>query len=95
MRLVSAMVAIWLLAACATSPPVQEMSDARQALQAAIDAGAQERDPAAVRRAERLLQQAGDKLDAGRYRKAREMAQEARQAARAVLADEESELVGP
>jgi outer membrane murein-binding lipoprotein Lpp len=91
MRLVFAAAAVLLLVACATSPPVQEMSDARQALQAAIEAGAQERDPAAVERVERLLERAGERLDKGEYRRARQMAGEARQTARALLPDGESE----
>lgn len=91
MRLVFAAAVVWLLVACATSPPVQEMSDARQALQAAIEAGAQERDPAAVERVERLLERAGERLDEGEYRRARRMAGEARQTARSLLPDGESE----
>ena|SRR5438128_11941125 len=54
-------VALLLLAACAT-PPVQEMSDARQAVDAAIESGATRAAPekmgsaqAALKMAERLL----------------------------------------
>jgi len=54
-------VASLLLAAC-TTPPVQEMSDARQAVEAATEAGASQAAPekmaaaqAALRMAERLL----------------------------------------
>ncbi|MFO8156060.1 MAG: DUF4398 domain-containing protein [Pseudomonadota bacterium] len=93
MRLVFTVAVVWLLMACATSPPVQEMSDARQALQAAIDAGAQERDPVAVERAERLLERAGERLDEGQYRQARQMAGEARRTARALLLESGSEPV--
>ena len=43
--LIVSLVAI-VIAACATAPPVQEMSDARQAIAAAREAGAAERVPA-------------------------------------------------
>ncbi len=95
MRRVFAAVFIWLLAACATSPPVQEMSDARQALRAAIEDGAQARDPAAVARAEGLLEQAGAQLDEGRYHKARQTAAEARETARNLLPGNGSEPAPP
>lgn len=45
-----------LLAGCATAPPVQEMSDARQAIAAAREAGAAKYVPA-------MLQEAEDRLD--------------------------------
>jgi len=53
--------AVLLLAAC-TTPPVQEMSDARQAVDAAVESGAAKQAPekmgsaqAALRMAERLM----------------------------------------
>lgn len=50
-----AAIAALLAAGCATAPPVQEMSDARQAIAAAREAGAAARVPA-------MLQEAEDRL---------------------------------
>jgi biopolymer transport protein ExbB/TolQ len=68
------------LAACA-SAPVQQMSDARQALSAAEQAGAPEgaRDTFAAARV--LLEQAQEALDRGDYETARERAEAAHAAA--------------
>ncbi|HEX2583543.1 MAG TPA: DUF4398 domain-containing protein [Steroidobacteraceae bacterium] len=61
-----------LLAACTTTPPVQEMSDARQAVEAAIESGAAQTVPekmssaqAALKMAERLLRD--HQFNAARY----------------------------
>lgn len=62
------------LASCSTAPPVQEMSDARQALQAAREAQAQVHAPDPMRRAEALMGEATEALEAGRYEQAREQA---------------------
>lgn len=64
-----------------TSLPTQEMSDARQALQAARDAGADTHAPDQLNLAERLLDQATDSLDEGQYSQARELAIGAKQEA--------------
>jgi cytochrome c556 len=77
-RLVVAMLA---LAACATAPPVQEMSDARQALRAAEAVGAAQRSPEPFLAARRLLQEAQTQLEAGAYHDARRHALDARAAA--------------
>ena len=69
-----------LLAACA-SVPTQEMSDARQALRAARDAGAEVHAPRLLERAERFLRRAEDDLAARSYRAAREDALAAKDAA--------------
>lgn len=69
-----------LLAACATAP-VQEMSDARQALLAARDAGAATRAPQIYSRAEALMQRAEDQLTVGGYASAKTLAEEAKKAA--------------
>ena len=55
---------IWL-AGCATAPPVQEMSDARQAIAAAREAGAGDLAPAQLREAELMLGTAEDFLQSG------------------------------
>lgn len=72
------------LAACATIP-VQEMSDARQAIQAAEEAGAVEHAPAALRNAKRLLTSAERKLQRQAYSSARVDAREARRHAAEAL----------
>ena len=65
--------------ACAVSPPVQEMSNARQTIQAAIDAGAEQAAPELLRRARNALQLASEELDSGEYEDARDHANEAKQ----------------
>ncbi|MFQ5635319.1 MAG: hypothetical protein ACE5G3_08315 [Gammaproteobacteria bacterium] len=54
-----------VLAACATAPPVQEMSDARQAIAAAREAGAGELAPGGLAEAEALLTGAEGYLEVG------------------------------
>jgi len=73
-----------LLGACATAPPVQEMSDARQAIAAAREAGAAELAPNELIKAEGLLEGAEDYLEAGTssaYWQARRSAQRAKDVA--------------
>ncbi len=53
------------LTGCATAPPVQEMSDARQAIAAAREAGAAELAPAELSQAEALLDGAEEYLEVG------------------------------
>ncbi|UCG72494.1 MAG: DUF4398 domain-containing protein [Chromatiales bacterium] len=53
------------MAGCATAPPVQEMSDARQAIAAAREAGAEQRVPAMLQEAESHLSSAEDYLSRG------------------------------
>ena len=62
--LIVSLVAI-VIAACATAPPVQEMSDARQAIAAAREAGAAERVPAMLQEAEAHLSSAEVYLSRG------------------------------
>ena len=78
---------LFLLTACA-SAPVQEMSDARQALRSAEVAGAAQFSPAEFDSAKNSLRKASEWLDRGLYRNARihaltarEQAIEAREAA--------------
>ena len=68
-----------LLFAC-VSAPVQEMSDARQAIQAAKEAGAgaQPNSQVNLEKAESLLKEAELALENGEYKKARSTAIEAR-----------------
>ncbi len=58
------LIALLLLAACAAAPPVQEMSDARQAVAAAREAGAERFAGAKLREAESLLASAEGFLQA-------------------------------
>lgn len=59
------------LSACATSPPVQEMSDARQAITAAQEAAAAQRAPELLGEAQRYLQEAEQHLREESYGQAR------------------------
>ncbi len=68
-------------AGCATAVPVQEMSNARQAVRAAEEVDAARYAPLPMRRARVLLEQARLKLEAGDYRQARVFALDARRAA--------------
>lgn len=67
-------------AGCATAP-TQEMSDARQAVQAARDAGAEQHVPAAMQGAEHDLSQAEHELHGRNYKSARKDALAAKQGA--------------
>ncbi|SEQ32026.1 protein of unknown function [Ectothiorhodospira magna] len=77
-HLLLAGLAALLLAGCATLAPVQEMSDARQALRAAEEAGAPLRVPGTYQQSRRLLEQAEDNLSTGEFRQARRKANAAR-----------------
>lgn len=68
------------LAGCATAP-VQEMSDARQAVRAAQAAGAAERAPQELGAAQDFVSQAEVYLERRAYRPARDAAIEARRMA--------------
>lgn len=74
------LLALLVLAGC-TVAPVQEMSDARQALQAARAAGAADHSPGELAAAEELLHRAQRALEAGDYVQARDSALSARNAA--------------
>ena len=74
--------------ACAVTPPVQEMSNARQTIQAARDAGAETYADKLLKEAERLLEQASEEIDNKDYfsakisaHSAQEQAMQARQVA--------------
>jgi hypothetical protein len=58
--------------------PVQEMSNARQAIRAARQAGAEQHAPAILAEAQQLLDQAKGNLQHGEYRAARDQAEQAR-----------------
>lgn len=65
------------LAACATAP-VQEMSDARQAIRSAEEAGALLYSRLPLQRAKQMLDRAQTNLEAGAYFEARRFALDAR-----------------
>lgn len=70
-----------VFAGCAVVPPAQEMSDARQAIQAAEAAGAEDRAPRALGLARALLEQAQIELAVKDYSAARRSAQASKDAA--------------
>ncbi|TDY01611.1 uncharacterized protein DUF4398 [Thiohalophilus thiocyanatoxydans] len=72
---------VLLLAGCAVSAPVQEMSNARQTIQAAKEVGAGEHAPELLSIAEKLLDRAARKLEQGDYPVARDFALEAQEQA--------------
>ena len=73
-------------AACAaTGPPVQEMSDARQAIAAAREAGAATLDNEALRNAEQQLAEAEARLQQRMYWDAKRLAVDAKETAVAAL----------
>ncbi len=77
-----------VLSACATVPPVQEMSDARQALNAARKAGAEVHASKDLQSAEALLQNAEHALQEGDYKQARRDAEAAQ--SKAVVAQDKA-----
>jgi hypothetical protein len=79
------LIAISLTAACGTVPPVQEMSDARQAIAAAKEAGAEEVAAEDLRAAEAFLDSAQRKLSERAYAQARRDALQAKARAQDAL----------
>ena len=70
-----------LITACATTAPVQEMSNARQTIQAAVEAGAEIHAPDELANARELLENASRELEVGNYPLARDYALQAKQQA--------------
>lgn len=73
-------VLLFSMVAC-VSIPAQQMSDARQAMQAADEVAADEKAPDEYRKAQQLLEQADQHLKQGNYGEAKALAVEAKQAA--------------
>ena len=89
------LVAILLaMAGCIGGPPVQEMSDARQAISAAREAGASDAAPEELRAAEDYLDSALRNLTRKEYGLARDDALEAKDKAVAALATTERAASG-
>ena len=71
-----------LLVSCATKPPVQEMSEARSAIESAQQLeNRSNRADQAIKSAEQSLQEAADAIDLKRYELARRKAIEAKRKA--------------
>jgi outer membrane murein-binding lipoprotein Lpp len=85
LRFIAVFVGIACLAGC-TSAPVQEMSDARQAIAAARVAGATEGTSPDYYAAQAAISRAEKHLEAGEYTRARYAAMEAKRHAGAALA---------
>ena len=86
-----ALFACFALAAGCKGPPVQEMSDARQAIAAARAAGAAERSPADLNAAQAAISKAEQDLHQAHFTRARLAAQEAKRRAAAALANSQAE----
>ena len=74
---------LWLLSTvligCATSAPVQEMSNARQTITSALEVKAEIYAPKHLETAEKLMEQATEALESGDYELAKEYAVSAQQ----------------
>jgi len=81
-----------LVQACASAPPVQEMSDARQAIAAAREAGAAELAPGTLLSAEESLALATQQLQDGIWWAARKSALNARESAFRALLESRNRL---
>jgi predicted S18 family serine protease len=84
-RLLGVLALTLFMLACETAPPVQEMSDARQAITVAREAGAADHAATELAEAEKFLQSAEDRLDREQYREARHAALEAKYRAQKAL----------
>ena len=76
--------------ACETTPPAQEMSDARQAIAVAKEAGAAEHAAIHLKAAEDYLESARQALDDGEFSEARRNAKHAKMKAMDALRETES-----
>ncbi|MEN7341595.1 MAG: hypothetical protein AAAFM81_01585 [Pseudomonadota bacterium] len=78
-RILTVMAAVFWLAACTSvPPPIQEMSDARQAIAAALAADARKHSPEKLSEAEQRLRKAEDNLRRRAYAAARREADSAK-----------------
>jgi len=78
LRRAIALAMLVLTAACSSGPPVQEMSDARQAIAVARQAGAEDHAAEQLRAAEAYLDSAQQKLSERAYAQARRDALQAK-----------------
>ena len=82
---------VFTMSACETAPPVQEMSDARQAIAVAREAGAAEHAAFHLKAAEDYLESAEQALSDHSYTEARRDAKQAKAKALDALKASESE----
>ena len=87
----AALAALLLAAGCQTAPPVQEMSDARQAITVAKEAGAAEHAGDDLKAAVEFLKSAEEALGTQRYARARRDALQAKSKALEALRRSEIE----
>ena len=80
-RQCTAIMLLLFMAACQSGPPVQEMSDARQAIAAAKEAGADKLAADELQTAEEYLEKAEKRLNEKAYSQARRDAQHAKRSA--------------
>jgi outer membrane murein-binding lipoprotein Lpp len=85
LRLIAVFVGVACLFGCSSGPPVQEMSDARQAIAAARVAGATETTSPDLYAAQAAIVRAEKHLEAQEYVRARLAAQQAKRHAGAAL----------
>jgi len=85
LRYMIVLIGVACLVGCRGSPPVQEMSDARQAIAAARTAGATMASSPELDAANAAISRAEDDLQAGEYTRARLAAQQAKHHATAAL----------
>jgi hypothetical protein len=90
LRTVPALVVVAALAACVTAPPVQEMSDARQAISAAEQADANRLAPDSLSDARRFLAEAERQIQQNAYGPARMNAVRAKNRAAQALSSSQS-----
>jgi hypothetical protein len=86
-RFILVLVGVACLLGCATAPPVQEMSDARQAIAAAASAGANRGSSPEYAAAQAAIARAEAHLQAREYGRARLAALQAKRHAAAALSD--------
>ncbi|MDJ0918532.1 MAG: DUF4398 domain-containing protein [Woeseiaceae bacterium] len=89
--LLIAIATLAIVSACETAPPVQEMSDARQAIAVAREAGAAEKASEELEAAEASLRSAQQKLNDRDYHEARRAAMDAKLKAQSALRLAESD----
>ena len=89
-RSIALVVLLSALSACGAGPPVQEMSDARQAIAAAKEAGAENHAAEELRAAEAYLDSAERNLSQHAYGSARRDATLAKEQARKALQSSEA-----
>ncbi len=87
LRLMAVLIGVACLIGCQGGPPVQEMSDARQAIAAARTAGATSNSSPELDAATAAISRAEDHLQAGEYTRARLAAMQAKHHAAAALSN--------